>query len=222
MTTCPYCEKTFARESSIAKHTCERKRRYLAKDEPASRLGFVAFLQFWEMHHRSSNQTFDTFIRSPYYLGFRKFGLYCTQIRAINPESLVRWLLKNNHPLDRWNRDSLYTDWLIEYLQREAVTDALTRSIESAIDWASATDMQPQDLLRYANTSRLIQLISTGRLSPWAVYCTESGQQWLSKLNGTELQLIWPYVDAEIWNKILLDRVEDRIYSTDILSRGGW
>lgn len=219
---CPYCDKVFARESSVAKHTCERKRRFLSKDEPSSRLGFMSFLQFWDMHHRSSKQTIDTFIRSPYYMGFKKFGGYCVDIKALNPESFVRWLLKNNHALDRWCRDTLYNEWMIEYLKREAVTDALARSVETSIQWSADTDMQAADFIRYANSSRLIHAVSTGRLSPWAIYCSNSGQEWLGKLGPEELKLIWSYIDAGEWNNILLERAEDRLYAMNILERGGW
>ena len=222
MNICPYCEKQFARDTSMAKHSCERKRRYLAKDEPASRLGFLAFCKFWEIHHRGNKQTIDAFIRSPYYLAFRKFGLYCVDIRALNVEALTRWLLKNNHAIDRWCSDRLYTEWMTEYLRIEPVTDALMRSIEYSVDWEKDTGMKANDLLRYANTSRLILAISTGRLSPWCIYCAETGQNWLTKLQAEELKLIWDYVNPDDWNQILLDRREDRVYTTEILTKAGW
>lgn len=220
---CVYCNKSFVRETSLFKHLCEKKRRWLAKDEPASRIGFSAFCSFWEIHQRSGKQqTHDTFIQSPYYTAFRKFGHYCVEVRALNSDSFVRWLLKNNHPIDRWCRDTLYTTWLIDYLTVEDVSSALARSVEYSIEWGDDTGMQPKDILRYGGVSRLVQAISTGRLSPWAIYCSVSGQGWLATLHDTQLALVWDYLNADRWSKVLEVRADDKQWAQEILTNAGW
>ena len=37
---CNYCGKSFAKESTLAVHMCEQKRRYMQKDEKHVQLGF--------------------------------------------------------------------------------------------------------------------------------------------------------------------------------------
>lgn len=220
---CVYCNKSFVRESSLFKHLCEKKRRWMVRDEPASRIGFSAFCAFWEIHQRSGKkQTHDTFIQSPYYTAFRKFGHYCVEVRALNSDSFVRWLLKNNHPIDRWCRDALYTTWLIDYLTVEDVSSALTRAVEYSVEWADDTNMQPKDILRYGNVSRLSLAISTGRLSPWAIYCSTSGQEWLATLYDTQLSLVWDYLNADRWSKVLEARADDKQWAQEILTNAGW
>ena len=46
--TCEFCKKEFARETSIAVHMCEPKRRRLARDETGVRMGFQAYIKFYE------------------------------------------------------------------------------------------------------------------------------------------------------------------------------
>lgn len=221
--TCEFCTKTFRSEKTFHKHCCERKRRWLERDQADSRLAFSAFCKFWELNHRTSRaRTWDDFSNSAYYGAFKRWGIYCVNLRAVNTEAYLRWLLKSEIAIDRWCKDEHYTNYLIDYLTVEAITDALTRGIETSVEWAESTGMIASDILRYANTSRLIQLVVTGRLSPWLIYSSTSGQHWLEKLNSAELALIWPYINVERWNKILLDREEDREYTRSILLQAGW
>lgn len=221
--TCGYCEKTFVRESSIERHMCEKKRRFLALNEPASRIAFAAFCTFWQLHQRNgSAQTHDTFIKSSYYTAFKRYGNYCVSARVLNSDSFVRWLLRNNVVIDQWTRDTHYTAWLIEYLRTESITDALARSIEYSIAWASTTGMQPQDILRTATTSRLTHAVSRGSLSPWAIYGSSSGQRWLANLAGNDLLLIYDYIDTARWGEILAARADDYEYARQTLLEAGW
>ena len=94
---CQYCEKTFRRETSLAVHLCEPKRRYQEREEIGVQLGLQSYLRFYETTQGSARlKTFDDFARSPYYRAFVKFGRYCVAIRAINIPRLIDWLLKSN------------------------------------------------------------------------------------------------------------------------------
>ena len=46
--TCNFCKKEFAKETSIAVHMCEPKRRRMEKDERGVQLGFQAYIKFYE------------------------------------------------------------------------------------------------------------------------------------------------------------------------------
>lgn len=204
-------------------HVCEKKRRWLQRDEAGPRLGFQAFCRFWEIHHRAARpRTQEDFQSSSYYLAFVRWGRYCVDLRAVNPSAFIDHLIRTEVPIDRWTSDQVYTDYLLEYLGVESVTDALTRAVEYSVDWERDTDMRSCDILRYGNTNTLIHAVSAGRLSPWVIYCSGSGQQWLNNLRSDQVKIIWPYINADRWNKILLDRTEDRVYTSDILERAGW
>jgi hypothetical protein len=108
---CEYCKKEFAKETSIAAHMCEPKRRYTSRDEAGVRLGLQSYIRFYEIAAGSArNKTFDTFVESAYYRAFVKFGRYCVDIRVINPLRFIDWLLKNNKKIDYWCSDKVYTE----------------------------------------------------------------------------------------------------------------
>jgi len=46
MHTCNYCSKSFKKESTLAVHLCEQKRRHMQKDEKHVQLGFRSYQLF--------------------------------------------------------------------------------------------------------------------------------------------------------------------------------
>jgi hypothetical protein len=223
MFSCEFCKKEFARETSIAIHMCEPKRRRMEKDERGVQLGFQSFLKFYETMQGSAKlKTFDDFCESAYYRAFVKFGRYCVNTRAINPARFIEWLLKQNKKIDRWCSDQIYTEYLLDYLRVEHVDDALARAIEWSIDWAERNESQPHDCLRYGNANAICHAVTTGRISAWIIYNSASGLEFLENLDQTQIAMIWPYIDADAWQRRFKDYPADVEYAKDVLKKGGW
>jgi len=220
---CRYCKRSFAKETSLAVHMCEPKRRFQDQTERGVQLGLQAYLRFYEITQGSAKlKTFEDFAASPYYRAFVKFGRYCVDIQAINPARFMAWLLKNNKKIDHWARDTMYTEYLIDYLRIENVNDALARAMEFGINWAKNTGNPAEDCLRYGNTNATVYAVTAGRISGWIVYNCESGQKFLSELDATQIAMIWPYIDSEVWMKKFSDYVADQEYVKEMLKKAGW
>jgi hypothetical protein len=221
--TCQYCRKDFVREASLAVHSCEPRRRRQERDEAGVRLGFQAYLKFYELTQGSARlKSHDDFCESSYYRAFVKFGRYCVAVRAVNPARFTEWLLKNNKKIDRWCTDTVYTEYLVDYLRVENVNDALARAMEFGITWAEETGNPAEDCLRYGNTNAMVYAVTAGRISPWIIYNCESGQKFLSELDATQIAMLWPYIDSEVWTKKFSDYVADQEYVREILQKAGW
>jgi len=220
---CQYCHKDFVKESSLAVHSCEPRRRRQEQNEAGVRLGFQAYLKFYELTQGSSRlKTYDDFCDSPYYRAFVRFGRYCVSIRAVNPARFIEWVLKQNKKIDYWCRDSVYTEYLVEYLRLESVDDALARAMEFGIGWQETTGSPAQDCLRYGNANVICHAITGGRISAWAIYNSESGQEFLGNITPDLVTAIWPYIDADAWQKRFRDYPADTEYARDILKKAGW
>ena len=131
-------------------------------------------------------------------------------------------MLKQNKKIDHWCRDSIYTEYLLDYLRVENVNDALARAIEFGITWQEQTSNPAHDCLRYGNSNAMCHAITTGRISPWIIYNSESGQQFLSELSTEQIAMIWSYIDSDVWMKKFQDYPADQEYAKDILSKAGW
>jgi hypothetical protein len=198
---CEFCKKEFARERTLLSHLCEKKQRWLSKDHPSNRIGFQCWVRFYEKHSMSKtkNRTFEEFISSPYYIAFAKFGTYCVDAKVINIPRYVDWLLTNQIKLDVWNKDTNYNKYLCEYLRVEDAFDAIYRSVEYCTTLAELSEIQPNDVLRYSNPNRVCHGICSGKISPWMLYCSDSGIRFLETLNPGQVTMITDYINPEQW-----------------------
>ena len=220
---CEYCKKTFAKENSIEVHICEPKRRRMQKDEPGVRLGFQAYIRFYEsMQGSAKNKTYDDFCDSSYYRAFVKFGRYCVTTHVINPPQFMNWLLKNSKKIDRWCSDQLYTEYLVQHLLVEAVDDALTRAIEHSLRWEETRGHPAKDILRYGNVNTLCYDITAGRISPWVIYNSASGVEFLGNLSTEQVDIVWPYINSDAWHKKFGNYPADQEFVKEILKQAGW
>lgn len=197
---CEFCKREFSRESTIAKHICEFKHRWLEKDRRGNQIGFQAWVQFYHKNTASrKHNTYEEFIRSAYYIAFVKFGSFCVDINALNISRFVDWLLKNQIKIDTWCSDGIYTRYLIEYLRHENSLDAIARSIETTIDKAQDEGIRSCDYLRYGNPNKICYLITMGKISPWMLYHSDSGGRFLDTLNPEHVKIIIDYINPEQW-----------------------
>jgi len=220
---CQYCKKQFVKETSLAVHVCEPRRRRQQQDEPGVRLGFQAYIKFYEMTQGSARlKSYDDFADSPYYRAFVKFGRYCVDTRVINPEQFMRWVLKQNKKIDHWCSDSVYTEYLSQYLVLENVNDAMARAMEYGLAWSERTGHPAHHCLMHGNANATVHAITAGRVSAWIIYNCASGQEFLGNLDSGQLTMIWPYIDSDTWMKRFADYPADQEYVKAMLNKAGW
>ena len=198
---CEFCNSKFTRERTLLSHMCKTKHRWIDKDKHGNRVGYQSFLQFYAKHTINKKQkSYEDFIKSPYYTAFTKFGNYCVDIKCINIARYTDWLLSNSIKIDNWAEDKNYTTFLYSYLRSEDAFDAVCRSIEHCMTAAEVENVNSNDYLRYGNSNKICYAITTGKISPWILYHSISGKEFLDKLDQGQLQLIYDYINPELWN----------------------
>ena len=55
------------------------------------------------------------------------------------------------------------------------------------------------DILRYGNPNKICYQITLGKVSPWMLYQSDSGTQFLSTLNQDHVTMILDYINPEQW-----------------------
>lgn len=220
---CQYCLREFRKELNFTNHKCEKMLRHKQKDSREVQLGFQGFLHFYKKNQKSRKAyTYDDFVKSPYYRAFVSWGKYVIDLKSITPEAFLNWLLDNNKKIDQWTSDKNYDLFLLSYLKQEPISDALRRAIETSDNWSNKTSMKSCDMLRYGNTNSVIYTITTGGISPWILYNSNSGQDFLNKLEGEQLDIIFPYINPDEWNKVFDLRKDDQKYLQDMLKTLDW
>lgn len=220
---CDFCQREFVKETSLAVHLCEGKRRHQERYERGVELGLQAYLRFYETLQGSSRlKGWEDFASSSYYKAFVKWGRYCVNTRAINPARFLDWLLKHNKKIDRWASDAIYTEYLLAYLPKEAAKDAVDRAEAWSLDWSERVASPARDFLRYGNSNTICHAVSTGRISAWVLYNSDSGRAWLSNLNSEQMQMVWPYIDSDVWSKRFQEHPADQAWAEQMARERGW
>ena len=191
---CEFCKRTFVKESSLINHSCEKKRRWYQRDEPHSRLAFIAWTRFYELNSFNKNTDFKNsyrnFIDSQYYLGFIRFGRHMRDLNALEPSKFIDYVIKNNLPLDKWTHDFVYEQYVRELTKQESAEEALERNIMLMNEWSMQSDEAWIDFFRKVNTNQAVMWIKSGRISPWLLYNVDSALEFFERCNSEQIDII--------------------------------
>lgn len=218
---CQYCSRVYQKESTLVSHSCEQKRRALQQREIGVQWGFAAYNKFFELTQSGRSRSYEEFAKSSYYTAFVKFGRYCHSVHCMNHIAYTMWLLKKGIKLDKWASDQYYNDWMIEYLRKENVSNALERSLQNIVNIVEELpDLRNgyRDYFRLVNENKICYHITTGRISPWILYHSTSGQDFLSRLNEDQIASILSYIDPDYWNRLFKDLDKDVAFVKQVLS----
>lgn len=217
---CEYCNKNFLRESTLAAHTCERKRRFLQERDKNVQIGFRAYQLFYRIGTNSKKEkTYDDFAKSKYYSAFVKFGSYIVDLKIDDAEGYVRWLLKHSIKLDKWTSDQQFNKWNKERLKKESVDRAVERTVIFMIEWAMPIDKNWSDYWTDANTNDIVFHICAGRISPWVIYSSKDAQRMLDRMNQEQLNMIIEYIDPTYWQRKMTTHKPDFKWVEGILNQ---
>lgn len=147
---CRFCGKAFTRERTLSSHMCEKKRRWMSKDDPESRIAFNVWVNF--MKYVSPNtkkeRTVDDFIRSADYIGFVKFANYLVELKPVESDKFIAWLFKMGVKLSDWTKPGTYQLYVQEESKKETAERALERTVLAMNDWANKTGNNWQVLFK--------------------------------------------------------------------------
>jgi hypothetical protein len=198
---CEFCGKGFVRRGYVEKHECREKTRNLTHNTAVGKMAYTLWLYFMSKFPQvKKDLSSSAFLVSRYYEVMLSLATYLTEIRGINPKMYLSWLLKNKTPEKYWTLDSIYTKYLVEYLRHEDAFDAVKRSIEVCMEWAEQDGVKFNDYLRQGNVNKICQLITSGKISPWILYQSQSGNDFLVNLNEIQISIIYEYIKPELWN----------------------
>lgn len=197
---CVHCNKSFMQEKTLVAHMCERKRRALQKDEKRVQAGFMAFNRWWKLAQGAKKlKTYEEFCDTSYYNAFVKFGSFINNVNPLYPDKFVDHVIKSGVKLDHWCRDELYEQYLYETLKIEPVESAVQRSIQTMMEWADDNNADFAHYFNYVSLNRSVHDIKNGRVSPWIILNTVSGQTMIRNMSDEQLEMIAPAFDVPFW-----------------------
>jgi hypothetical protein len=198
---CQYCNNGYAKEQTLIVHMCEQKRRHLAKNDKHVRLGYHAYVRFFQLtQNANQTKTYEDFAKSPYYNAFIKFGSFISNVNPLYPNRYVDYIVTSGVKLDKWCNEELYYEYVLDFIKKEPVEVALKRTVDTMLDWADKNNSQWNHYFKYVSSTRAVYDIKDGKISPWLILNCETGRTLLSKLNDEQLNIIYKVMDPSYWS----------------------
>lgn len=208
---CKFCSKAFARERTLSSHMCEKKRRWMSKDETASRIAFNVWTDF--MKYVSPNtkkvKTIDDFIRSADYISFVKFANYIIVLKPFESDKFIYWLFKMGVRLSDWEKPGTYQLYVQEAAKKETVERALERTILLMQEWGVTAEDEWHKFFSKIAPATAMNMVVLGQLSPWVIYSTGAAQALLDRMEPNQIDTVAKHVDTEWWIKKLKTNPEE-------------
>jgi len=200
---CRFCNSAFSRERTLSAHLCERKRRWMDKDEHSSRMAFIVWCDF--MKYVSPNakkaRVFEDFIKSKDYIGFSKFGNYLIELRPYESDKFIQWLFRMSVRLSDWTKPGTYQLYVQEAAKKETAERALERTILTIREWGETSGEDWQDFFKKIAPATAMNMVVLGRISPWIIYSVDAAQQLLDRMEPGQIETVTKHVDTKWWKE---------------------
>jgi hypothetical protein len=208
--TCAHCSAKFSKEKTLIVHTCEPKRRHLAKSEKHVMIGYQTYNRFFQLNQKHTDtKSYENFAKSPYYNAMVKFGSFVNNINPLYPDKFIEYIVTSGIKLDHWCREELYEKYVLHLIHTESIETALERSIKHMTTWAENNNSLWNHYFNYVSTNRAMFDIKDGKVSPWLILNTISGKKMLDQFDDIQLSAISNIIDPQIWVKKFKQQKQD-------------
>ena len=198
--TCVHCGKSFMKDKTLVAHMCERKRRALQKDEKRVQAGFMAFNRFWQLTQNNKKpKSYDNFADSSYYNAFVKFGGFVNNVNPLYPDKFIDYVIKSGVKLDHWCKDELYERYLLDMIKVEPVESAVQRTLKTMMEWGDEHGHEFSQYFSQVSLSKAVYDIQNGKISPWVILNSASGQSMVRGMSDEQLEMIAASFDVPYW-----------------------
>lgn len=185
----------------VLNHICERKRRYYARNDKATRMAFNAFQRFYKtkMGARIAPDI-NKFEDSAHYTAFINFGRWIVNNNVLNPLGYMDYLLMIEQPMSRWQEQPLYETYVRELTKSETPQDAMERNFALMEAWAMDSGHEWTDFFNDVSTNQAALWIRSGRLSPWILLTAPTAQKLIERFNSEQLEMLAQSIDLKFWS----------------------
>ena len=198
---CEFCKRSFTTEKFLINHNCEKKRRWMSREQPKERFAFLAWHRFYTLSTNSAANKYTNrqFIDSQFYTAFVKFGRHIVDLDAMMPEKFIDFVIKANLPIDKWCHDSVYEQYVRELTKKETPEQALERMILLMQQWSNEHADPWNDFFRRISPAQATAWLRSGRISPWVLYTAKSAEELFARCSPEQLNLIKQYAPLGPW-----------------------
>lgn len=219
---CKFCGTKFHRENTLSTHMCVKKQRHLDINTAGFRYGFRTFQRYYTLMMKAKKlKTQDEFIDSSYYIDFVKFGNHIDSLKPVHIENYIDFVILSGLKMTKWTTDPVYDLYVENLTKTEPPHSAVERTISFIIDWCDKNSVHFEKFFSSISSNEAAYRIKTGRISPWVLYLSTTGEDLMSRFNDDHAKMIAQIIDPGYWERTFKSKADDVDEIKGILSQAG-
>lgn len=170
---CPFCDKTFTKQSWYDKHMCDKKKRFLDRNNIFVIKGHRLF-NHWQtkakLLKRGKTKTMEEFVKSPFYKIFVALAEYTTQTYVVSAYKYVDWIVEHGIPERDWFLPSKLENYRRYLRQHEDPVEQAKTTFQNIRLWAEENEAPYLAFFTHIRPGIAVEMVRSGRLSPWVLF----------------------------------------------------
>ena len=169
---CSFCEREFVRKTWFDKHICDKKQRFLDRNNisviRAHRL-FCHWQKRTRLLRRGQEKNLEEFMRSPFYNAFVRLSEFTSSEYVVSGYKYIDWLVDNEIPEKKWcNPRDLDEYRAYVRLSEEPSTQAET-SCKNIRVWCNDNGVTMPEFFKSITPGQAVNMVRENKLSPWVL-----------------------------------------------------
>lgn len=194
---CNFCDKTFIRKSWHERHTCEKKKRFLERNDIFTISGHRLF-NHWQRQtgllRRGKEKTLEEFCRSPYFNLFKNLAVYTEQNYVVSKYQYLDWLIEKKISEKRWHHQTILNRYRNSLLKEDPDKQVKT-SIKNILEWCEDKNVKSSEFFVSITPGQALNMVRSTQLSPWVLFgYDEAVEELVDRFEGE----IWSALDDHI------------------------
>ncbi len=208
---CTFCDKDFVRKSWYDRHSCEKKRRFIDKNEITTINAYRLFTH-WQKRskllRRGKEKPMDDFLKSPYYKLFIKLAEFTERVYVVSHFKYLDWLIDKRVPESDWFKEHGMQDYQDYIRSSEDPEDQAHDTCVHIRSWCDDRGINAGDFFASITPGQALNMIRANELSPWVLFGYKPATDILVARMGAELlQKLNEHVNVHYWlNKVDQDK----------------
>jgi len=169
---CSFCSRSFVRKTWFEKHLCDKKKRFLDRNNIAvikAHQLFNHWQQRTKLVRRGHQKDFEEFCRSPFFGAFKRLSEFTTSEYVVSGFKYIDWLIDNKIPEAKWcNPRDLedYHKYLRTSEEPKAQAETTCKNIRV---WCADNGIEMPKFFSTISPGQALNMVRENKLSPWVL-----------------------------------------------------
>lgn len=206
---CTFCDKNFTRKTWFDKHVCEKKKRFLQRNN-IDVIKALRMFNHWQKRagllRKGREKTMEEFCKSPFYGTFLRLSEFTRTQSVITPSSYIDWLVERDIPESRWCNPADLDQYHSFIKRREDPLEQAEKTCKNILMWCEERGLETDEFFSKIRPGQAINMVRENRLSPWVLLSYEpSVKNLLEPMKDEALHTLSEHINLRYW----IDKVEN-------------